>query len=423
MLCITESWLTPSIPDNFVSLKGFDLVRNDRLGKRGGGTCVFINDRIKYAVTLPKFSNELVEMQCISLLGHGSLKQTFKPIIIIVVYRPPCSNGRLACNCIKEYLNQIPDIENNELVIIGDLNWDLLDKNSQGKKLVTEIASDYGLSLHISSPTRWAKGKASLLDIILSNIKNIYAAGCLDKGLSDHNPIFIVKKREKIKRTFEYKRTRSYKSYNGVIFQDKLNNLDWSIFDILSDVDDMWNMLHSAISYEMNIMCPVVYTKVNTTKPIWYNQELYEVSKERDRLFKKFRRSKGVNEATFQLAVNKRNLFAKMVRTAKEDFYHNLLDTNKDNSQKFWKTMKDILEQDVNIKITQVYHYGTNHLCDESSTADIINNFFSSVGERIAGKLTGMSYTQLDEEFDGELCEFPLMKMEDFYVHCERIEY
>lgn len=64
VLCITESWLTPSIPDNFVSLKGFDIIRNDRLGKRGGGTCVFINSRIKYAVTLPKFNNKLIEMQC-----------------------------------------------------------------------------------------------------------------------------------------------------------------------------------------------------------------------------------------------------------------------------------------------------------------------------------------------------------------------
>lgn len=73
VLCVTETWLTPSVPDKFISLVGFDLIRNDRPDKRGGGTCVFINNRIKHVVTLPNCSNNLVEIQCVSLLGHDAL--------------------------------------------------------------------------------------------------------------------------------------------------------------------------------------------------------------------------------------------------------------------------------------------------------------------------------------------------------------
>ena len=42
IICITETWLSPSIPDNLVSLPNFTLFRNDRSGSNGGGVCVYI---------------------------------------------------------------------------------------------------------------------------------------------------------------------------------------------------------------------------------------------------------------------------------------------------------------------------------------------------------------------------------------------
>lgn len=124
----------------------------------------------------------------LTLLGHDYNNQTFKPIVVVLIYRPPNSNRRLACNCIKEYINQIPDIEKKELVVIGDLNWDYLDKKTQGASFITEICNEFGLQQLITYPTIWSKGRASLIDLVLSNMSNIYECGCLDKCLSDHNP-------------------------------------------------------------------------------------------------------------------------------------------------------------------------------------------------------------------------------------------
>lgn len=81
--------------------------------------------------------------------------------------------------------------------------------------------------------------------------------GCLDSSISDHYPIFVIKKRKKVHRTFEHRFARSYRNYNSDVLHENLVNLDWSIFDLLTDVDDMWQMICEAIKYELDQMCPI----------------------------------------------------------------------------------------------------------------------------------------------------------------------
>lgn len=94
--------------------------------------------------------------------------------------------------------------------------------------------------------------------------------------------------------------------------------------------------------------------------------------------------------------------------------YQDLLEINKDNSMKFWNTINEILGSDPTVKITNVFHYNTNILCSESETANILNDFFASVGERVCENLASLNYIQLDDVTDSNLCEFPLMTVDAF---------
>ena len=67
---------------------------------------------------------------------------------------------------------------------------------------------------------------------------------------------YIGKKRKHIVREKNYVYCRSYRNYNKDIFQRNLRKLDWSILDLLDNVDDMWSMIYKAINYEVNLMCP-----------------------------------------------------------------------------------------------------------------------------------------------------------------------
>lgn len=81
---------------------------------------------------------------------------------------------------------------------------------------------------------------------------------------------------------------------------------------------------------------------------------------------------------------------------------------------KFWKTLRDIMGQETNTKITQVFHYGCDILCREEEAADLINCFFASVGERVADCMGFEPPLQLDSHVETAMEEFPLMNINTF---------
>lgn len=167
IVCFTETWLTDNISSNMIDINGFDILRNDRIDKRGGGTCIYIKHRIYYAVCLPNLSQSDVEIQSITLLGNDNSTQSFKPIVVILIYRPPHGNSHRALDQIKAYISSVPEISKKELVILGDLNWDYIDNKGAGWRCLNELETEFGINQIITCPTRCCPIKSSLIDVIL----------------------------------------------------------------------------------------------------------------------------------------------------------------------------------------------------------------------------------------------------------------
>lgn len=148
----TETWLNPQIQNSLLEIENFNLIRNDRLYSRGGGTRLYVRHGISYAKNA-EFSNKLVEMQSITLTGERE-KQQLKPITVVLIYRPPRRQDRKCLDYILTYLSEITDSDKNELLIMGDLNWNLEEEGSLGLHLVNDIAETYGLAQHIEVSTR-----------------------------------------------------------------------------------------------------------------------------------------------------------------------------------------------------------------------------------------------------------------------------
>lgn len=160
----------------------------------GGGTCLYIQSDLDYRVNSEVRSNTIVEIQSITLTGQRESQQ-LKPIEVVLIYRPPKSNDRKALEEIFDFMGKIKDMDKKELIIMGDLNWDLLDKKGVGYKMVNELIEEFDLNSHITHATRITASQESLLDIMVSDIKNICDAGCINFAISDHFPVFLIKKR------------------------------------------------------------------------------------------------------------------------------------------------------------------------------------------------------------------------------------
>ena len=121
-----------------------------------------------------------------------------------------------------------------------------------------------------------------ILDLILTNVANTFKSGVINYNISDHSPVFMIKKRQKIKHERGYVIGRSYMNYDKIAFQNNLKNLDWSIIFLLDNPNDAWNMLYKAILLEADKMCPKRKIKISYNRPTWLTEELTEIGRERE---------------------------------------------------------------------------------------------------------------------------------------------
>ncbi|XDV11454.1 hypothetical protein PO909_000393 [Leuciscus waleckii] len=180
VMAISEPWLTPYIPDSFLSIENYELYRKDRISKIGGGVAFYVNR--KYAHLISKIETET---ETLKLIVHFTPQHA---ITIIVTYKPPNVSE-------SSYLSQLTDIiksiTTKELVILGDIN---LDWNDSSSKSLKNIAIKLGLCQLIKDPTRIGKTRSSILNLFLTNQPSKYAmSGVMDVAISDHSLIYAVR--------------------------------------------------------------------------------------------------------------------------------------------------------------------------------------------------------------------------------------
>ena len=89
ILTMSESWLNSTVKNSDVQIEGYKLLRLDRLGKQGGGVCVYTRTSLK--------TNKIKDISEISQTGFHQLwlqiqSKKIKSILLCVFYRPPdCS--------------------------------------------------------------------------------------------------------------------------------------------------------------------------------------------------------------------------------------------------------------------------------------------------------------------------------------------
>lgn len=260
--------------------------------KRGGGTCIYVNNRLSYQENSQVLYNSKdLEMQGITLKGNGLHAQ--KHMDIFTVYRPPGGDDNIAKNVIIEKVQLVTEGSNSEVIILGDLNWDCL----MGNKSINDLCDELNLKQIIEHPTRITFNKTSLIDVILTNIKNLAYNGCININVSNHLPVFIIKKRLAKPFELEIIKKRMFKNYDTDILGDNLVELDWSVLDLLNDVNIAWSMLYKGLLVEVEKLCPYKEFRVRKNKPIWFTGELSSLGRERNITLRNYRR--GARQTTF----------------------------------------------------------------------------------------------------------------------------
>ncbi|CAF4716717.1 unnamed protein product, partial [Rotaria sp. Silwood2] len=143
-------------------MKGYNIFRNDRVGKPGGGVLVAVKQHIKCSEILNKTveKNEIIAIEIAT--------QSLKSVLIASIYVPP--TAKIHTNIFNELYNL-----NNNCIIVGDLNATLYNMgsrrtNARGRQLQEVINEGYVNCIDDNSTTFEKNDYEEKLDWILASL-------------------------------------------------------------------------------------------------------------------------------------------------------------------------------------------------------------------------------------------------------------
>ena len=396
ILTISETWLQIAHPTESISISGYTCYRQDRVvtqnKTKGGGLITYIKDCLAdQAITLSKLNScsPHLEAQWIKIeREHAS------NLILCNLYRPP--NGDLSKAL--DHLNQcLPSINTAkcDLFILGDWNVNYKNTLSPNYKKLVFFENCNNLRQIIKETTRNTDKSKTLIDLILTNTNDIAASGTLNAFISDHQPIFVIKKKVRTKPNRVSFEGRSYKNLNLDLLLTNLREQDWENFFTLTDPEQAWLALQKEITEELDKQCPVRKSTIRHYVPDWIGPELKELTKDRDYFYKKAKLTNSVDD--WNIAKHLRNVANSGIRKAKADFVQRKLSEFAKDGSKFWRELKQIYpsaKSKANKGKIQLICGKTKRPIPESETASYINDYFVNVGNfTTANKATNPNST------------------------------
>ena len=247
VICITESWLKDEDCSSVVELRGYDLHRNDRTWidpvidpenpKEAGGVCMYIKSDIQHDATELQhinLSNKDIELQCVKID-----KPNNKRLVIVNCYRPPKGDKAKFVKTLQESMDLIPHVKKIELIVTGDVNIDLLKPTETHAANLVDTLKPYRLLQLIKEATRSDGKSSTLLDVIFTNSQYVSKSGIINVNISDHVPVYMLKKKEVVYKPRVPFVGRSYKNYKIDTLRQDIEEGDWSVFDDSNDQADL----------------------------------------------------------------------------------------------------------------------------------------------------------------------------------------
>ncbi|EDO42661.1 predicted protein [Nematostella vectensis] len=175
---VEESWLKPHIPDDFVSISGYNIIRLDRESTEHGGVCMYVRDHIRFKI-LTDIMDDNFEVLWVQI-WLPRLPRGIQSIIIGTVYHPPSSSDPLILAYLHESMSIVEaQFTDCGVILLGDYN----------KLGMTRIKNAYGVKQIVPFPTRGN----NKLDLVFTDLSAFYEVPIKRPpfGLSDHDSVEV----------------------------------------------------------------------------------------------------------------------------------------------------------------------------------------------------------------------------------------
>lgn len=282
-------------------------------------------------------------------------------------------------------MDKIYDESKMQMLIMGDFNIDCFKTSEPNTKKLLSFKNIYSLDQVINKPTRSMINKNSLLDLMFTNIRYITLTEVYNINMSDHLPTMIIYKKKREERNKFSIRCRIYSDSNIMKFKEELKKKDWSHLKGLDDVDEIGSRMYSSFLVLLDKCCPFKTITVKKDRPTYISDELIQMGKERDRLFKIACKSNTTED--WVIAREQRQRVNYAIRNAKRKYILENMYKCKGDSRKFWNNINILLPKKQSAEIKSVIDRVNNTELTGVEAGNFINKYFCEIGDKLVSKL------------------------------------
>ncbi len=378
VLCITETWLNRYVNDAMLSIDGYNMIRADRSansGKQtGGGIMVYYKNDLDVTV-MDGFTlcNPHAEVLWVNL----QLKQT-RPQYIGVIYRPPDGDYNALVDILEDHLTNL-NVRNNDRMLIGDINVDLLKSREPKTRSYIDFYKRQGLTSLIKGITHHGPLYESCIDHLCVNRPEMFEQhGIIDLNASDHNLVFAARKQPKIVKEFKYVWCRSFRRFEPTLFERDVLFADWREVMTTTDCNLAWDSLVHKLNSILDTHAPHMNVRIPESMPKWVTKEFLQACDERDFHLRQYRRHK--NDNTRARMKQSRNHVTWLKNQLKKDYFARTIRDAKGNSKKLWGKINEAFGRSTKGNtITEI-----NGKCEPEEIAGEINRYFTGVAAQLS---------------------------------------
>ena len=140
--------------------------------------------------------------------------------------------------------------------------------------------------------------------------------GTLNVNISDHEAVYVVRKKAKEKFNVIEGWGRSYINYDKNVFQDNVKSLSWPVSEI-NDVNEYWELMEENIRAVADKLYPVKKIKIKDKCDPWVSPEIIELLHDKDIFRQKAKKTE--RKEDWERAKSMRNLANTSIKKAKAD--------------------------------------------------------------------------------------------------------
>lgn len=182
----SETWLNDKSFVDILNLKGYKLFYKNRIGKLGGGVCLYVNFRLQAKVNTNVDFDDPSDYLFINIeLPNGNKTHCWNNLS-----PPPESNLNVFRDKLEEALYTI-NRKNNNCILMGDFNIDISREDATKHDFINTLHL-FSLFPMINMFTRITHLSKSTIDNMITNIHNpTLESGVLLSDITDHFPIVL----------------------------------------------------------------------------------------------------------------------------------------------------------------------------------------------------------------------------------------